>query len=433
MSAASSIPRKRVLMSAFVVSPVRGSEPGVGWNVPVREASYHDVTLLCATRAQGEDYRSEIEEYCDLHGHPDGLSFEYVGLPPLAWRLVRFQSNNPLSRALLYKGYAIWQRAAYRRALELHGRRPFDLAHHLSLTGFREPGFLWKLGIPFFWGPVAGASNMPWRFFGMMGWRDRLFYGTRNVINTWQMRHSRRSRRAARLARHIWVVGDDNRRLVCDTWGCRNASLLPDSGTCPRVAARIRKHDETGPLRLAWSGLHIGRKALPILLHALAGLGPGYPVELTILGGGAETVAWQDLAQHLGIRDRTHWTGQLPQAEAVARVAEADVFVFTSIQEGTPNVVLEALSLGLPVICHDACGMGAVVDDTCGIKVPLRNPACSIKGFAEAIRRLHCCPAEVARLSAGALRRADELSWDAKARVIAETYERTLVHWSMDR
>lgn len=420
-------------MSAFIVSPVRGSEPAVGWNIPVRLALYHDVTLLCATRAKGVDLRLEIENHCDRHGRPAGLSFEYVDLPPLAWRVVRFDSNNPLSHALLYKGYASWQRAAYHRALEIHAQRPFDLAHHLSFTGFREPGFLWQLGIPFFWGPVTGASNMPWPFLGMMRWRDRLFYGTRNLINTLQMRQFRRSREAARFARHIWVVGEENRQLVCDTWGCRHVSLLPDTGTSPRPEARIRSYDGTGPLRLAWSGRHIGLKALPILLHALAGLGPQCPVKLTVLGSGDQTATWRDLAERLRLDDRTHWIGQLPQEDAVARVAQAHVFVFTSLQEATSNVVLEALSLGLPVICHDACGMGAVVDESCGIKVPLRNPESSIKGFEEAIRRLQSNPAEVARLSAGALRRADQLSWDGKARLIAETYDRTLSQSSTAR
>jgi glycosyltransferase involved in cell wall biosynthesis len=168
-------------------------------------------------------------------------------------------------------------------------------------------------------------------------------------------------------------------------------------------------------------------------LHALAEVGPQCPIELTVLGDGDETTTWQDLAQRLRIQSRTRWTGELPQAEAVALVAQADVFVFTSLQEGTPNVVLEALSLGLPVICHDACGMGAVVDETCGLKVPLRNPACSIKGFVGAIRHLASHPVEVARLSAGALRRAAELTWDIKARLIAETYDRTLSECSKMR
>ncbi len=85
-------------------------------------------------------------------------------------------------------------------------------------------------------------------------------------------------------------------------------------------------------------------------------------------------------------------------------------------------VVLEALGWGLPVICHDACGMAVAVDTDCGIKVQFESPARSIEGFRDAIERIFRKPGEVERLSKGALQRAAKLSWDAKAFEMAETY-----------
>jgi glycosyltransferase involved in cell wall biosynthesis len=182
-------------------------------------------------------------------------------------------------------------------------------------------------------------------------------------------------------------------------------------------------------LRLAWSGQHIGRKALPILLQALAVLRSEQlkldqvpRVEVVVLGEGPETERWKAKAQRLGIADCIRWTGMLPHAAALREVAESDAMAFTSIQEGTPHAVLESLSLAVPVLCHDACGMGVAVNDDCGIKLPMIDPASSIAGFADAIRRLALEPGLVDRLSSGALRRAAELSWDNKARHIAERY-----------
>ncbi len=76
-----------------------------------------------------------------------------------------------MRRTLYYTGYAAWQRAAYRAALDLHRDRPFDLAHQLNITGYREPGYLWKLPIPFVWGPVGGAADIPPGFFPIMSAR----------------------------------------------------------------------------------------------------------------------------------------------------------------------------------------------------------------------------------------------------------------------
>ena len=82
--------------------------------------------------------------------------------------------------------------------------------------------------------------------------------------------------------------------------------------------------------------------------------------------------------------------------------------------------------MGLPVICHDACGMYYAITGDCGIKVPMINMRKSVDGFADAIKKLAQDPAEVRRLSAGALKRAEELSWDNKVRHIADVYDRVM-------
>jgi glycosyltransferase involved in cell wall biosynthesis len=295
----------------------------------------------------------------------------------------------------------------------------------LTMTGFREPGYLWKLPVPFVWGPIGGAANLPSSFLPMMGWKEQLYYRPRNLLNVIQQRTAIRCRRAARSARHLWVIGDADQRLVERVWGCR-AERLGETGALPDPTARARRRDATRPLRIVWSGSHIGRKALPVLLHALARLTKQERthVELGVLGEGPETRRWRALAVNLGLSGHVRWAGLLPRAEALEEIARADVMAFTGIQEGTPHTVLEALSCGLPVICHDACGMGTAVNAACGVKVPLRDPETSIHGFHAAIAHLIAAPHELTRLSEGALRRAQELSWDARARSIGDTYHR---------
>jgi glycosyltransferase involved in cell wall biosynthesis len=410
--------RRRVLVSAYAVSPVRGSEPGVGWNVCLRLARYHDVTVLCSPVVPPRDqlFRDEIAQWLRDHGPVPGLSFHFVE-PPLPSYV--FQRETLLARrTLYYAGYRAWQKAAYRAATRLHAERPFDLVHHLNITGFREPGYLWRLPIPFVWGPISGAADVPAAFLPLMGRSERWFYRLRNASNAIQKRTTRRCRLAARKASHLWTIGDADRRLVQERWG-RNAEPMIETGTTPIPNAAPKRYDPARPLRLVWSGQHIGRKALAILLHAIA----GQRVELTVLGNGPETPRWKALAHQLNLGASVRWAGHLPHDRAIAQVAAADVFVLTSVQEGAPHVVLEALSLGLPVVCHDACGMGAAVTPACGIKVPMRDPAASVTGFGDAIERFIAEPSLLARLSEGALRRAEELSWDEMARRIAATYD----------
>ena len=419
-----SAPRRRILVSAYAISPLRGSEPGIGWNVCTRLAQHHDVTVLCAPNVPGsitDRFGDNCETYFRQHGRIDGLSLHFVESPPLA-RL--FQRESILCRrTFYYAGYAAWQRRAFAVAARLHAELPFDLVHHLNITGYREPGYLWKLDAPFVWGPIAGAAEFPTGYFDLLSRKERLFYRARNAVNRWQQR-SRRCAAAAAKASLIWAVSDADVRLVSERWG-QAAEPLRESASAVRADARMREYDGSRPLRLVWSGQHIGRKALPLVLHALARLGSSPAVELTVLGDGPEHNHWRSMAATLRLTN-VRWTGWVDRAAALAAVAAADVLAFTSLLEGTPQALLEAMSFGLPVICHHACGMSTAVTNDCGVRVPLANSASSITGFAAAIRRLATDAAELRRLSRGALARSVELSWDGQVDQIVAGYERVL-------
>jgi glycosyltransferase involved in cell wall biosynthesis len=100
----------------------------------------------------------------------------------------------------------------------------------------------------------------------------------------------------------------------------------------------------------------------------------------------------------------------------------SDFLVHTSLREATSSVIPEALSVGLPVLCHDANGMGIAVTKTCGIKVPLVSFERSIRGFHDAMVALVSDTDYLASLKAGASMRSIELSWDNMAQRIAYDY-----------
>jgi glycosyltransferase involved in cell wall biosynthesis len=411
--------RLRVLVSSYAISPVRGSEPGVGWQICSRLAQHHDVTVLCSPGVPGPDatyFRDEIAEFTAVHGAVPGLTLQFIEPPLLSFL---FQRETTLCRrTLYYTGYTAWQRRAARVAAQLHRAKPFDVIHQLTITGFREPGFVWKLDAPFVWGPLGGAPNLPPAYFDMLSGKDRFFYGLRNWTNRLQ-KSSRRCRAAAARAKHIWTISAEDAEMVEKLWN-HPAERMLETGSITREQGSVRTYDGTRPLRLIWSGQHFGRKALPILLRALGQI--KRPVDLVVLSDGPETAGWQALAKSLKL-EGIRWVGRVPHERAVAEMSDGDCLVFTSVLEGTPHVVLEALSLGLPVICHNACGMGVAVTNDCGVRIEMKNTAASIDGFARAIESLAGNPSEVARLSKGALARAAELSWDSKVEKILDVYE----------
>ena len=415
----------RILLSCYYFSPYRGGEAAVGWQYATGLARLgHEVTVLYGDLAGSMPMKADVERYSKETGLPANLTAVHVP-PGAAARFIHDLHAKPGLFFLYYPAYRLWQQANLREASRLHAAKPFDLAHHLTIIGYREPGYLWKLGIPFVWGPINGAATLPWGFVAGLGWKGRYQHTLRNTLNWLQMRLPSRSRKAAAGAAKIWAVTEEDRRMVEEIWGFPVETMI-ETGANPSDEGAIRKRETGEPLQLVWCGILEARKSLHLVLRAMAALPEGTSCKLHVIGDGAERKEWQSLAEGLGLGQRVEWHGRVTHAEVQALMSAGHALIHSSVKEGTPHVVLEAMALGMPVICHDACGMGVAVDETSGLKVPMRDPATSVSGFRDAILRLCDEPDLLPKLSQGALDRASLLTWDNKVKQVAATYQHIL-------
>ncbi len=118
--------------------------------------------------------------------------------------------------------------------------------------------------------------------------------------------------------------------------------------------------------------------------------------------------------------------GALPRELVAAALSEADVVVVPSVVDGAgnvdglPNVLLEAMASGRPLVASRVAGIPQVIDDN---RNGLLVPAGDTRALAEALRRLLREPQTRARLGEEARRTATrELSWEVAARRFEEGY-----------
>jgi glycosyltransferase involved in cell wall biosynthesis len=176
---------------------------------------------------------------------------------------------------------------------------------------------------------------------------------------------------------------------------------------------------------LYWKGLHLILRALPKVLQSVP------QAKLKIIGSGSDRAWLQGIARDAGVTDSVEWIPAKPHDEIWQEYRESLAFVFPSLHDSGGMVVLEALAGGMPVICLDLGGPGAIVTPSCGIVVESREESenAVVEKLAKAMILLATDSACRARLSANAVNRAQQMTWD----VAAENLYASLSHHLQNR
>ncbi len=109
--------------------------------------------------------------------------------------------------------------------------------------------------------------------------------------------------------------------------------------------------------------------------------------DLLIVGAGQELKALQHLTTRLGLDTRVRFIGEVSQADLKKYYSAADVLVLASSREGWPNVLLESMACGTPVVATNVWGSPEVVTKPeAGRLVEERTPACIAKSIKELLK-----------------------------------------------
>lgn len=126
--------------------------------------------------------------------------------------------------------------------------------------------------------------------------------------------------------------------------------------------------------KIVFVGRLIHRKGLDLLVKALSAIREeGINASLIVVGDGIEKATYKKLSEELGVAEYVYFIGE--QKNPFPFMNVADTFVLPSRSEGFPNVLIEAMALGLPVIASDCeTGPGEILDGRNGL---LASPDCS--------------------------------------------------------
>ena len=143
-------------------------------------------------------------------------------------------------------------------------------------------------------------------------------------------------------------------------------------------------------------------------------------VRLTMVGEGPDEKNWRNLVKKIDINDKVNWTGWVPHHKVNNLYSDHDVLLFPSLHESSGNVILEALSHAIPVVCLKIGGPGIIVNSSCGFAIPVKNSSISlvVEKLADALIQLNFDCRLRNRLRAGAINRTKQFGWSTSVSTV---------------
>lgn len=398
-----------VILVTYDISPYRGSEASVSWNYVQNMRQYvHLIVVYGNGKVDIERYLSENEDGID--------NVEFINISPLP-----LSAHGFLLDVQYNLNYRKWHKQIYSLVSSMIEEGKANVVHYLNPIGFKEPGFFYKLPttVRYIWGPMQGVENRPLELYKALGTKGKINAFTRRIVHNLLLRYHPRVRKAIKRADVIFGATPNTVKQLRSLFH-RDCIYLPENGIFKMMTDRPAKFDGN-ILKLIWIGGIVDRKGLIILLDALRKLNDSR-WHLIVLGQGYLEKQLKDTALEYGISQQIEWRGNLPRTEVFNCLKESHLHVISSLGEGNPTVIWEAMALGIPTLTLDHCGMSGVVCGKCGIKIPIISYNQVIDTIAVEIKKFLQNPSRLENLSEGVLNCSKNFMWQNRINMFMKAY-----------
>jgi glycosyltransferase involved in cell wall biosynthesis len=227
---------------------------------------------------------------------------------------------------------------------------------------------------------------------------------------------ARQTRRAIASASALITVSEAMRHTAITDFGAHPAKVhtitngFNGSVFRPLTQSGVRGElgIDAGARLVVYVGRFVEAKGLRELIGAFRAMAATDPdVRLALVGDGVMRGELAELVRSAGLAERTHMPGGIAPTEVARWIGAADVLTLPSWSEGYPNVLVESLACGRPVVATDVGGTSEIVNVSNGLLIPPRDP----EALASALTR-----ALDARWDHDAIAAAARRSWDDVAR-----------------
>lgn len=413
----------KILYICYSCEPGKGSEPGVGWNVPYHYAKeYPDSKVFLLTKSTKKE---KIQAFLDSN-HVENIT-------PLYYDLPKWIKMTPLGKNE-QMGYLLWEWLARKSVKKWDEIYDFDLVHHVTFNQYRTPSPGFFLDKPFVMGPVGGAETINPIFYPDLTNKTKkkeTYRQKGSDFRFFQWLNSRKDNR-----KHLLFSSKENEERLRPYCGSSIVSVMPaigfDENDFPALSetenATVKEH----VFEMTYAGRPKDWKGLLFFLKAAntsfvqKGI-QDYKVRLIGIRDNQEQETVNSWVRELNLSEHVELIPFMQRSELLKILQTCDLSVYPAFRDSGSMSVLEASALACPTICFNVGGQDAFPDDVL-LKVSVNDDyEVTLNQFTDKLSWAYNNRAELKRIGIRAQKYVyDTLTWNKKVHAYGKLYEELL-------
>ena len=348
---------KKILVSAYGCEPFRGSEAGVGWNWILQMARFNELFVIAR-----ENDKDKIEQNLPEEIR-DNVHFYYYDTCKLLMKIKKKEKG-------LYLYYWMWQIGIISLISQLIKEYKPDYTMHLTFGSLWMPTFFPFFKTPFIWGPVGGGDGVPKQMLKILPLKQRIVQSLRYglIATSWLNPMVTIPSKKASL---ILCRTENNCKAIPKKYR-KKCKVILETAMEDEVFANCKKYDSPNNdiTEILITGRLVPFKNTMMAIECVHALSAKYPnIHMTVIGKGPEKHRLLDYIQNNKLETVIEIIPEMNREQLLMRLCDADIYAFPSLREGGSWALMEAMSVGLPVVCLNWTGMKTITDAESAIRI----------------------------------------------------------------
>lgn len=411
-----------IIVIAYQLSPYKGSECSVAWDYVANMSKKNRLTVLFGS---SEEYHM-IGNTKSMMDYIEKNPLSNVTLMPISLdEPFEVKDYTALGIFQFYRQYKKWHQKVRSIVSGLISSEKYDLIHYLGPIGYREPGYLYDLGLPYIWGPIGGFGGINFRLIrATCSITGAAKLGLRKMANIYQQHYNKRVKDAVNHSDVVIGATTEYTRIIKSYVNSDSKVIvkyLPEN--CIKEVYPLNNDKfQDDVLQLIWIGRPDENKGLILLLEAMSRLSDKERIQLNVVGSwGLETKLKKWSNAH-GLEGCVKWSGRVERERVFTMLNDAHLNVITSLYDANTTVIWEAMSMGVPTMSLDHCGMHDTINSETGIKIPIHSYGQVVDEICKNLQRLIDNPEKKREMADALMDYRKQFTWEQRSKFFEDMY-----------